>query len=797
MPLTPGASFGVYDIVARVGAGGMGEVWRARDPRLEREVALKVLPAATMADDTARARLLREARMASRLNHPNVCTIYEVGESENRAYIAMELVSGETLRERLSSSRMGVEEVVRLGRQMAEALAHAHDNGVVHRDFKSTNVIVTPQGRAKVLDFGLAKPLVETDPEGTTLSGTSLTAPGALVGTLAYMSPEQLRGRPADARSDVWALGVVLYEMAAGVRPFVGLTGYELSEAILSRSPRPLPAGVPPGLTAVIERCLAKEPGQRYQGAGEVGSALETRAGRRPALVSRRRWALLASLAAAVAIAAVLDVGGVRRLLSGGGGSQPPAIRMAVLPFANLTGDPEQEYLSDGLTQELIAQLGRLHPGGLSVIARSSVMRYKKGDTPVDQIGRELGVAYVLEGSARREANLVRITAELVHVGDQTQLWADTYEREISGLLALQSEVARRVAEALALKLLPAEQARLTSARTVDPEVYEAYLKGSYHWQKLTPQDLDAAQRYVDLALAKDPSYAPAYSGIAWVWAARQQRGIAPPHEAGPKAKAAALQAIALDDSSAGAHEALAMVRTWTDWDWAGAEAEWRRALELDPNTANSHAYFAHFLGTVGRIDEAIRHGEHALALDPFNALFHGLYAQVLCGARRYDDAMAAARNAMAIQSDLLAGTAAGALECALVSKGMRDEHMALQRERIARDPERLAAFERGLAEAGYEGAMRRVADVLAARHEKSGGGADRGVPMALSQPPYVIAVWYLWAGDYDRTIAWLERAFEVRDPNLPYVGLQPYFDPLRSDPRFQDLLRRLGLRRG
>jgi TolB-like protein/Tfp pilus assembly protein PilF len=466
------------------------------------------------------------------------------------------------------------------------------------------------------------------------------------------MSPEQLRGRPADARSDVWALGVVLYEMAAGVRPFAGLTGYELSEAILSRSPRPLPAGVPPGLAAVIEHCLAKEPGQRYQGAAEVGSALETGAGRRPALLARRRWALLASLAVAVAIAAALGVDSARRLFSGGGDARPPAVRMAVLPFANLTGDPEQEYLSDGLTQELIAQLGRLHPEGLSVIARSSVMRYKKGDTPVDQIGRELGVAYVLEGSARREANLVRITAELVHVADQTQLWADTYEREVSGLLALQSEVARRVAEALALRLLPAEQARLTSARTVDPEAYEAYLKGSYHWQKLTREDLDTAQRYFERALAKDPSYAPAYEGLAWVWGSRQQIAATPPHEGGPKAKAAALRAIALDDRSAGAHEVLALVATWTDWDWAGAEPEWRRALELDSSSANAHAYFAHFLAITGRAAEAIAHSERALELDPFHAAFHGMYAWVLYFDRRFDDAMVAARTALAMQPD-------------------------------------------------------------------------------------------------------------------------------------------------
>jgi TolB-like protein len=799
MPLTPGASFGGYTVVARLGAGGMGEVWRARDPRLEREVALKVLPAAMVADDTARARLLREARMAARLNHPHVCTVHEVGEAEGQVYVAMELVLGQALSERLASGRMGVEEVARLGQQMADALAHAHENGVVHRDFKSANVIVTPEGRAKVLDFGLAKPLAETESEATTLTGAPLTAHGAVVGTLAYMAPEQLKGRPADARSDVWALGVVLYEMASGVRPFAGKTGYELSSAILNQAPQPLPADVPPPLAAIVERCLAKGPAQRYARAGEVRSALETlRAGGTAtaslgaALLARRRWVLLAGLATVAATAAALVAGGAWGRLFGRAGRPGAAIRLAVLPFANLTGDPEQEYLSDGLTQELIAQLGRLHPGGLSVIARTSVMRYKKADTPIDQIGRELGVAYVLEGSARREGTRIRITAELVHVKDQAQLWAETYERELSGLLALQSEVAGTVAKALALKLLPTEQARLASTRTVDPEAHDAYLKGSYHWKKLTPADLDTAQRYFELALARDPSYAPAYEGLAIVWSARQQGGILRPQEAGPKAKAAALRAIALDDGSAEAHEALALVRTWIDWDWAGAEAEWRRALELDPNAANAHAYYAHFLAIMGRTEEALSHSRTALALDPLNALFHGMYAMTLYLDRRYDDALAAASTALTLQPGQ--ETARSVQQHVYIAKGMRDAQLAHQRERIASDPGRLAAFESGLAEAGYEGAQRRLADLLAARYEEAGRVPDRGVSRVYM--PCAIALRYIDAGDYQRAIDWLETAYEERDPYLPYLR-RPLYDPLRSDPRFQALARRMGLPQG
>jgi tetratricopeptide (TPR) repeat protein len=319
----------------------------------------------------------------------------------------------------------------------------------------------------------------------------------------------------------------------------------------------------------------------------------------------------------------------------------------------------------------------------------------------------------------------------------------------------------------------------LAGARPVDPEAHDAYLKGSYHWPRLTREALDTAQRYFELALEKDPSYASAYEGLYYVWGSRQQMGYTPPHEAGPKAKAAALQAVALDDSSAGAHEALAGMRTWTEWDWAGAEQEWRRALELDPNGALSHAAFAHFLAITGRIDEAIPHGERAIELDPFNAMFHGFYSVVLCGARRYDDAIAAARTAQAMQPDL--PVAIGALCCAFASKGMRNEHLVLHRKDIAGDPELVAAFEQGLVEAGYEGAHRRVADLMAARYEKSGDTRD-------------IAHWYLFAGDYSRSIDWLEKDFEVRNPNLPYVGFQSHWDPLRSDQRFQDLLRRMNL---
>jgi len=795
MTVRPGARLGPFEVLSAIGAGGMGEVWRARDTRLDREVALKVLPPATLDDETARKRLIREAQLASKLNHPHVCTVHEVGEAEGRTFVAMELVEGRPLSALLSRGPLPTEQVLRLGQQLADALAHAHEHGVVHRDFKSANVVLTPEGRAKVLDFGLAKRLAgEEATEATTASYGSLTAPGVLAGTLPYMAPEQLRGHAADARSDIWALGVVLYEMASGRRPFHGQTGFALSSAILNEPTPTLPAGVPDGLRSVIERCLAKEPAERYQRAAEVHAALEALASgatvpprRAPARrAPRQLWlaAGLVVLAAVVTVAITLGLGTLRSRLTPRLGSPARSIRLAVLPFANLSGDPGQEYLSDGVTQEMIAQLGRLHPQSLSVIARTSVMRYKKTETPIDQIGRELGVDYVLEGSAQREANRVRITTELIQVRDQTQLWADTYERDLSGILALQSDVARNVAAALALKLLPAEEARLAGARAVNPEAYEAHLKGSQHWIKMTRADLDTAEGYFAIALEKDPTYAPAYAGMAWVWAVRNQYWLAPPGEAGPKAKEFALKAVSLDETLAEAHYVLAALKTWYEWDFGAAAPEWRRALELDPNDADGLVMYSDYLAIVGRPEEAMAQIDRALRLDPFNVTIHSFRAGELLFARRVDEALAQAEKALAMAPGNF--VALTAHSWALVLKGktteavdaLKDYVMAIGLPDVAR------ALDRGFHEAGFAGATKRAAEALAvhAAHGKAG---------AL---PIDVAQFYALAGENALALDWLERAYEGHDPNMPYIGLIPVFDPLRSEPRFQALMRRLGL---
>jgi serine/threonine protein kinase/Tfp pilus assembly protein PilF len=735
---------GKYKIIEEVGAGGMGVVYKAEDLKLRRCVALKFLPPHLIDSPEFKERFLLEAQAAAALPHPNICVIHDVGDSEGRPYIAMEFVEGETLHDRVRQGPLEPGEAVGLVDQVAAGLGEAHGKGIIHRDIKSANIMVTAQGRAKVMDFGLAK----------FRGGSSLTKSQTTLGTVAYMSPEQARGDALDQRTDIWSLGVVLYELLAGKLPFRGDYDQTVIYAILCLEPESLikaRPGLAPELDHVVGHALSKKADDRYQTMEEFREDL----------------------------AAVAE--GLRPLKAR---ARPAARKLAVLPFANLTGDPDQEYLSDGLTQEMITLLGRLHPQSLGVIARTSVMRYKKSDTPIDQIGRELSVDYVLEGSARREGSRVRVAADLIQVRDQTQLWGDVFEREMAGILALQNDVAREVAKALALELLPSEQARLAQARPVIPEAHDAYLRGSFHWMKMTPGDLDIAEKYFDLVLEKDPAYAPGYAGRAWVWAVRNQFGYAAPEEAGPKAKAAALRAIGLDENLAGAHEVLAAIRTWIDWDWDGAEESWRRAIELNPNVATAQALYAHFLMIMGHGDDALEHSKRAVELDPFNPLFHGWYAFVLYGQRRYDEAIAAGREALRIQPDFPVATNPLWLATHEV-EGMEREafEVAQSYARIVYDDTRIdTALDEGYARAGYAEAMRRAAEALIAR-----------LPEVFCLP-FDIANFYAAAGEKDKAVEWLEKGFELRDPVMPYIGCYPCYDDLRPDPRFQDLLRKIRL---
>jgi serine/threonine protein kinase len=618
----PGMTLGTYRLERLLGRGGMGAVFLAYDTRLHRQVALKVIDGDTE-QTTSSIRLLREARNAAALNHPHICTIHEVGEIGDTTFIAMEHVSGRSLRERIDEGALPTGDAVHCGIQAADALAYAHEHGVVHRDFKAANVIVDQNGWLTVVDFGMARRTDAGLAEATTLA--SLVPAGTVAGTPYAMAPEQVQGETADARTDVWALGVLLYEMVTGARPFSGQTVPDLLSSILTKVPATLPSTVPAELRVVIERCLEKDPARRYQRAGDVRTELNAIAAGTVAPWATwgyhlRRRPLVASAGALGALALVLlglDVGGVRHRLVGVPPDERPT-RLAVLPFQNLTGDPDQEYFSDGLTDEMIFQLRRLQPRRLSVIARTSSMRYKNRDTPLAEIGRELGVEYVLEGSVRREGHRVRINTTLIDARDETHLWTESFERELAGILGLQNDVTRSVAGSLRLTLLPAEQTRLAGARPVTPEAYEAYLRGMFHMQRRTRPDLDLAQQYFEVAVQHDPDYAPAHAGIAGVWNSRNFTGYVPPSEAAPRAKAAALRALELDGALAHAHRARAVV-AWAEFDWETTDLEYRRAIELDPNDAIARGGYAQVLMALRRPEEAIAHAERALQLDPLS----------------------------------------------------------------------------------------------------------------------------------------------------------------------------------
>lgn len=732
-----------FRIVEELGRGGMGIVYKAEDIRLKRTVALKFLPPHLADFADLKERFLVEAQAAAALSHPNICVIHEIGEAEGRPFIAMEYVKGETLRDRIRKQALTTEEALAVALQIAAGLGEAHAKGIVHRDVKSANIMVTPKGRAKVMDFGLAK----------LRSGLSLTRSRTTLGTIAYMSPEQARGGEVDGRSDIWSLGVVLYEILTGELPFRGDHDQAVIHAVLHREPASLKKAkpdAPSGLEEVIFQALAKKPSARYPSMEELAEDLE---------------ALAEGLAPPKARPA-------------------RAVKLAVLPFANLSGDPDQEYLSDGLTQEMITQMGMLHPESLSVIARASVMRYKKGDTPVDRIGADLGVNYVLEGSTLREANLVRINAVLIQVSDQTQLWADSYQREFSGILALQNEVAESVAKALSLKLLPSEKDQLAKARPVNPEAYDAYLKGMFHWYRLNPQDLETALHYFESALDKDPDYALAYAGIALVWIGRNQGGFVAPSVAVPKIREAASKALELDDTLAEVHYVMAILRTWHDgeWNWEEAEGSFKRALEINPNYPDARVYYSNLLCFMGRPEEALAQGEKALELDPYNALFRGIYGLSLLMAGRRDDALLQARHALKISpNDAPANSICWEV---MSTKGSHDEALAAARTFFSViGLAHIAELMRKTYEkAGYSAAM------------SLGGNTLAELSREADIPPCFISYPYAYAGDKEHALAWLEKGLEIGDPNMPYIIEPAFADLLYEEPRYRELLRKMNL---
>ena len=781
MTLAPGSKLSHYEILAPLGAGGMGVVYRALDERLGRELALKVLPTGSVADENARARLTREAQIASSLNHPHIAHIYEAGEDRGQLFIAMELVQGKPLRAHIPAGGLPADSVLRYGHQIADAVGHAHEHGLVHRDLKSANVMITPEGRAKVLDFGLAKRLREEEGKGG--PDLSLTASGTVLGTPNYLPPEVLLGGKADERSDVWAMGVVLYEMASGKLPFEGASVGELAGAIVSGAPAPLSGRVPVGIRAVIGRCLAKEPSRRYRQGAEVRVALEALLGAeapaRAGGLPRRAWLPAGALVlVALGIALAFGAGGLRDRLIGGG-DHPRVASLAVLPLANLSGDPEQEFFADGMTEELITQLAPIR--SLKVISRTSVMRFKNSQKPLGEIADQLGVDGIVEGSVQRAGDRVRITAQLIEAAKDRHLWAKSYERDFRDVLALQSEVAGDIAHEIQLRISPHETERLAARRPVNPKAYELYLKGRYFWNKMSPDDMQKAIDYCGEALALDPGDARYSSGLAdaYVVLAQVMGGI-PIQEGMAKVKEYARRALAADEKSAEAHTSMACALFFGDWKVAEAERQVRAAIDINPGYSTAHLVCSVILASTGRIDEAMQHDQLALQVDPLSMIVHWNAVSTLLIARRYDEAMDQARQAIVLDphSPLPQGGMAHIHEI----KGEYEAALDIY-EKVLPESEGgkalVAKMRRAYAAAGPVGYWRTVYEW---------GSAHKGTQ------PVQLALASLRMGDTDRAMKHLEQAFSERAADLLWIKVEPTFDPLRSDPRFQALVRRVGL---
>ena len=772
-----------FRIVSHLGAGGMGTVYRAHDERLGRDVALKVLLAETMADTTARARLIQEARMASSLNHPHIAHVYDVGEDRDHVFIAMELVEGRQLRELIPPGGLPMGSLLQYGSQIADALAYAHEHGVIHRDLKTANIVITPEGRAKVLDFGLAKRLHD-DADETQTVDLNLTASGMVLGTPNYLPPEVISGQKADARSDVWALGVVLYEMASGKLPFGGRSMGALAGAIAHKPHVPLGGHVPVGIQTLIGRCLAKDASQRYHNGGEVRAAIETLIGSKPArtttALARRLW-LPAAATALLALGVAIGFNGELRdrILGRAGGSRIRSL--AVLPLTNLSGDATQEYFADGMTEELITALAPIP--SLNVKSRTSIMRFKNSKEALGTIAKTLGVDAVVEGSVQRAGDQVRIRARLIDAASEEELWASSYRRDFKDVLTLQSAVARDIAHEIGIKVSADATVLLENRRPINPRAYELYLRGRYELYKLSPEGMRKAIGYFEQALALDPGDARYSSGLADAYVILVQVAEAIPVKEGmAKVQEYARRALAADQNSAEAHTSMAAALFFGDWNWKAAEQHLQRAIEINPGYPVAHLMYSTILCSLGRMREAIAQDHLALELDPLSTIINWNAIGTLTLARRYDDALVQANRALALDSTSV--KIHGALVHIYELKGDYAGVLDLYEKYLPESEggkDRVAAARRAYAASGKAGFWRAMLDYSLATDAAAPG---RNVGFAK---------FYAQLGDVDRAMEFLERAYARREGDLLYINVEPQYDPVRRDPRFQALLRRIG----
>jgi len=780
-----GQTVGHYEVEALIGSGGMGVVYRARDTQLERSVALKFLPPHLAADADVKRRFVREARVASRLDHPNICTIHQIGETEDGLpFIAMRHYEGDTLKEKIDAARVSIDDAVSYGVQVADALAEAHEEGIVHRDVKPANVIEARDGQVAILDFGLAR-----------LVDTTLTRTGGAPGTVAYMSPEQVRGDEPSPEMDLWAVGVLLYELLTGQRPFSGSTPATVIYSILNESPLPLQhvrPDVPPALPDVVMRLLRKDPDERYQEAGAVSAVLrrvedgtaprETHARRerrRPAL-PRVGWRRAVGGGLGVLVMLLVFWAYVHNIPIGTDqmdrvGGVPDIHSVAVLPLVNVSGTDDQAYLASGMTEALINRLGQL--ATLTVISRTSVARYRKTEKSVRQIAGELGVDAVVEGSVMRVGSRIRITAQLVDASTEQQVWAGSYDEELRNALALQNDVARAVATQIQDTLTPEQETRLARFRHVDPAVYEAYLKGMFHLNTFTASGFDTGLSYLRDAIDADPDDPLPHAGLAHGYSLVAHNSLSPPPDAFQKAKAAAWAALERDPSLATAHAVIGEVSLYRDWDLDRAERSFRRALVLNPNLASAHAHYGWSLMAVGRSGDATAHMKRAQELDPLVPIYSAWMGWIYATTGRTDRAIDEAKNALELDPDFSWGL--HVLGLAHAATGRHDEAISVHRRLAQVSPPLRWSLACSYAHAGENAEARAIASEL-----------EREDPTPIQM--WGLARIYAALGNTEKAIDWLEAAYDARLSWMPWIGRYPSFRELRGDPQFQNLVQRV-----
>ena len=745
-----GKTISHYKILDKIGEGGMGVVYRGEDTKLKRTVALKFLPKELVRDEEAKQRFVQEAQAAAALDHPHICTIYEIEEAkpgpeeagEEKTFISMAYIEGLSLKEKISSGPSEYREVLDLAIQVAEGLQEAHEKGIIHRDIKPGNIMVNEKGQAKIMDFGLAK--IEWGPD--------LTKTATIMGTVAYMSPEQAKGEAVDHRTDIWSFGAMLYEWLTGERPFKSHPDQAAIYEILHEEPQPITSlrrDLPLELEEIVKKSLEKDPVKRYQKMRDILADLES---------LRKK----------------IEAGAVEK--------HPQELKpsIAVMPFVDMSPQKDHEYFCDGIAEELINAL--THVKDLFVVARTSAFSFKGEKLDVREIGKRLNVKTVLEGSIRKAGNRIRITAQLINVEDGYHLWSEKFDREMEDIFTIQDEISLSIVESLKVKLLKREKAAIEKRHTDDPEAYSLYLKGLHFSSKPTPEALNKALEYYRKAIDKDPNFALPYAAMAYIYGSFAVLSFMPPLDVFPKARAAFKKALELDDSLAEAHAQAALAAFWFEWDWKAAESYFKRALTLNPGMALCHAWYAWYHLAMGRFDEAISEIKKAQELDPLLSVPYAMSIRIHRDAGRLDETEDEFQKA--IELDLNSGLAYFHMGTAYLDKGMIEEAFSFLTKSLE-----LAPFS-GWAEAG-------LAYINIRQGKKEEAEKILGDLLERKKKMYVsslsIALIYQDLGETDKAFEFLDKAYDERDSLMPYINVFNEMDGFRPDPRFKTLLKKMG----